>query len=70
MPKYRRQQYGRYDLSKEEVERAILKTIDTTIFFGPAEVFTFGDGTAFVRGYIADLKDNEDADRGHSPALK
>ena len=56
MPKYTRQQWGRYDFTKEDVDRALLAAIDVGRFSGPTEVVTFGNGTAYIRGYVADLE--------------
>lgn len=58
MPTYARQQWGRYDLTKQEVEAALLKAVDASIFPTGAhvEVVTFGDGSAYIRGFVGELE--------------
>lgn len=62
MPKHTKQQWARFDFTKREVEEALLAKIDSSIFAGsgPIEVITFGNGTAFIRGYVADLDEAPD----------
>jgi len=57
MPKKTTQQWARFDFTKREVEEALLDKIDKDIFKGHVQVVTFGDGTAYIRGYVADLDD-------------
>lgn len=59
MPVFSRQQWNRYDLTKEEVEAAIIKACEGAEGVVLTEVGINEDGSAFVRWYAGELSGKE-----------